>query len=249
MWHKFKKNINLRSVSFVTLLLLVCNIYANSFLSYQLGGIFFGEIKPLYNIKLAHFFYKRSAYPILNTKPKQYAHYQLSRVYFIEGDLYSALDEANNELKIYPTSKHTYYILGLIYGYLNKEQKAIDAFSKYIESHPDTWAGRNDKAWLQFRIGDIDGAITTILPVVERYKYTPWVQNTYCALLINKKDYVKATEVCADAKKIIDTVTEEGWGRAYPGNDPRLYSDGLQAMKKSIRENILILEKNKALSE
>ncbi|MDI9355336.1 MAG: hypothetical protein QM532_04205 [Cyanobium sp. MAG06] len=40
-------------------------------------------------------------------------------------------------------------------------------------------------------------------------------------------------------------MTERDWGVAYPGNDPAIYSKGLEAMKKSINDNLKLLEENK----
>lgn len=210
--------------------------------SFFLGDVFFGGFKPLYNVKLAHFLYKQSAYPLFSKLPPHYAHHQLSRTYFIQGSMYNALDEAEAELKIYPGDTKTYYILGLTLGYLNRTYEAIDAFSRYIKTHPDTWAGKNDKAWLQFRIGDIDGALETIEPIAGNFRYTVWVQNTYCALLMNKERYAEAKAACGYAKEAVDKMTEKDWGHAYPGNDPRIYGTGLRAMKASIEKNIELIE-------
>ena len=207
-----------------------------------IGDAFFGNIKPLYNIRLAQLFFKHAAYPILPIHSPNYAHYQLSRTYFIQGKLNKSLEEAKKELEEHPENTQTYYILGLTNGYMNRTYEAIDAFSAYINNYPDTWAGRNDKAWLQFRLGDIDGALETIQPIIKRYPETPWVQNTYCALLINKPDrYEEAKSVCALAKKLVDKMTPEEWGRAYPGNDPRIYTSGLQAMQNSTTQNFNII--------
>ncbi len=213
-------------------------------LSFSIGDVFFGKTKPLYNVKLAQFFYYIATHPVGSESPPRYAHYQLSRTYFIEGELEKALMEAELELSIYPDSLSTYYILGLTYGYMGRSHEAIDMFSAYIETHPETWAGRNDKAWLQFRVGDIDGAIQTIEPIVENFKHTVWVQNTYCALLINKKRFVEAKEACNYAKEAVNKMNNEDWGHAYPGNDPRIYATGLSAMKLSIDHNLTLIEKN-----
>jgi tetratricopeptide (TPR) repeat protein len=205
-----------------------------------LGNLFFGKVPALYSVTLARFFFKQSAYPTIG-KAAEYAHYQLSRSYFIRGDLADALGEAQKELEIYPDHARAYYILGLTYGYMNEEDKAIGAFSKFIEANPDSWAARNDKAWLQFRIGDIDGALETINPVAHD-KDNPWVQNTYGTLLMNKKRYAEAKEAFLNAKRITDTMTESAWGNAYPGNDPRIYATGLSAMRKSIESNLKVIE-------
>lgn len=210
--------------------------------SFKIGNIFFGGIQPLYNIQLAQLFYKTSLHSPLSDLPPRYAHYQLGRTYFIQGKLSEAAEETETELKIYPDNTTAYYILGLTYGYLNRPYEAIDVFSKYIDTHPGTWAGRNDKAWLQFRVGDIKGALDTIEPIAKDFSYTPWVQNTYCTLLLNTTRYKEAKNVCARAKAIIDKMTPEEWGRAYPGNDPRIYSEGLAAMKNSISQNLSIVE-------
>lgn len=226
----------------ITTTSLFC-IFLSPTLSYKLGNIFFGNVPKLYNVNLAQFLYKRSISPLFSQTVPRYAHHQLSRTYFIQGNLWGALDEAQEELKLYPDSTSTYYILGLTYGYMNRNYEAIDAFSVYINNFPGAWAPRNDKAWLQFRIGDVDGAIETMKPVVENFKYTVWVQNTYCALLISKKDYSNAKIACERARKSINTMNENDWGRAYPGNDPRIYITGLQAMKLSIDNNLAIINK------
>lgn len=104
-----------------------------------------------------------------------------------------------------------------------------------------SWAARNDKAWLQFRIGDIEAALSTLEPVAHDID-NPWVQNTYGTLLLNQKEYSGAKQAYLNAKRVTDTMTEKSWGNAYPGNDPRIYAVGLSAMKKSIANNLYLLE-------
>jgi tetratricopeptide (TPR) repeat protein len=210
---------------------------------YKIGDIFFGRVPKLYNVTLAQFFFYQAANPWYG-KPAPYANHQLSRTFFIKGVLEESLAVAKKELEVYPEHRATYYIIGLTLGYMNHEEEAIDAFTKYIEYNPSTWAGRNDKAWLQFRIGDIDGALATLEPVAKTFTYTPWVQNTYCALLIAKKKYTEALESCTNAKNAVDKMTEKDWGHAYPGNDPRIYSTGLDAMKTSVAQNLDLIKKN-----
>lgn len=235
------------SLTFIFLCLSV-NI-PRSFVSYNIGNIFFGDVQKLYNLKLANFFFVNASYPLIG-KPVKFAHYQLSRTYFIEGDLENALIEAKKELKLYPENTRTYYILGLTYGYMNQEEKAIDSFSKFIETHPNTWAGRNDKAWLQFRISDIDGALKTIEPIATSTgMYNVWVQNTYGALLMNKNRLHEAKEAFKRAEKSINTITEESWGSAYPGNDPRIYKTGLAATKTSIQNNLKLIEEKSVVKK
>lgn len=215
----------------------------SAFLFQQAGNLFFGRISVLYNVTLAQFFFMRSAYPVFGTAIP-FAHYQLSRTHFIQGDLLAAISEAEKELELYPDNIRAYYVLGLTYGYMNEAEKAIEAFSRYIQTDPMSWAARNDKAWLQFRIGDIDGALATIEPVSHDIG-NPWVQNTYGTLLMNKERLAEAKQSFAYAKKAADAMTEQEWGISYPGNDPRIYGIGLNAMKLSIESNLELLEQKK----
>jgi tetratricopeptide (TPR) repeat protein len=249
MIHCFQKISFFRFIQKITLVIIfifILILFFYPFLSLALGNIFFGGISQVYNVRLAQLLFKHAAYPILPVQPPRYAHHQLSRTYFIQGKLNDAFEEINKELVIYPNNIKAYYILGLTNGYMDRTYEAIDAFSRYIEANPETWAGRNDKAWLQFRIGDIDGALETIQPIIKQYPETPWVQNTYCALLINKPDrHEEAMTVCTLAKDLSDRMTPQDWGYAYPGNDPRIYREGLQAMKDSATKNLRIINGKK----
>ncbi len=206
---------------------------------YRAGNIFFGEVPALYNLTIAQVLFTHASYPIIGAAP-QFAHYQLSRTYFIKGELYTSLFEAKKELELYPQNKRTYYILGLTYGYLGQEEEAIEAFSSFIEAYPESWAARNDKAWLQFRIGDIEGALLTMAPVT--HLENPWVLNTYGTLLLNSDRLLEAKEVFLHAEAVVQKITADDWGSAYPGNDPRIYETGLTGMRTSIEENLQIVE-------
>lgn len=231
---------NLLNIIKISVVVIISYLLLSPINHLRLGNVFFGNYESLYNIKFSRLFFTYASYPIIG-KPPIYAHYQLSRTYFIEGDLKTALSEVKKELEFYPENMRAYYMLGLTLGYMNKEEEAIDAFSKFIEWNPTSWAARNDKAWLQFRIGDISGAIETIKPVIDK-KDNPWVQNTYGTLLMNKKNYSEAKNAFLNAKQSLEKLGEGHWGQAYPGNDPRIYSIGLDSMKKSIEENILLLK-------
>ncbi len=208
---------------------------------YKTGNIFFGSIPQLYNVTLAQYLFTYASYPLIGSA-EPYAHHQLSRSYFIQGKLDRALREAEKEIEVYPDHWNTYYIIGLTLGYMNREREAIDSFGKFIEHKPESWAARNDRAWLQFRIGDIDGALATIEPV-SSFTENPWVQNTYGTLLLNRGKVVEARQALQNAKNIADDMDEASWGKAYPGNDPRIYDTGLDAMRTSIEKNLFIAER------
>jgi tetratricopeptide (TPR) repeat protein len=228
--------------SFVLLFLVCIYSFMYSYPYYRLGDLFFGSVPALYNARFAQFFFGRAAHPFFGS-PAPYAHHELSRTYFIQGDLLEALKDAQEELRLYPDHTATYYILGLTYGYMGRTQSAIDAFSHYIDTHPETWAGRNDLAWIQFRAGDIQGALETIQPAYKMYPDNPWVLNTYGVLLINSNKLSEAQKILQEGSTLANSMTLDKWGRAYPGNDPRVYATGLSAMQKSFKDNLLLVEK------
>ena len=233
-----------KKVTVVVLLVFVClSLFIASYIflipKYPLGNIFFGGVGRLYNIDIAYFFYNQAL--IFDTKdglPPPYTHYQLSRVAFINGDLENAMVEIDKEFEAYPDHVHTNYIKGLTLGYMNREEEAIEAFAKFIEYKPESWAARNDKAWLHFRIGQIDEAIATILPAAQKDPNNPWVLNTVGVLFMNQGMNEEAKNAFTQAKLVADAMTEEQWGMAYPGNSPRIYEQGLDAMRLSIQENL-----------
>lgn len=227
----------------LTLVVIFIIVTVQSKPSLYIGNKFFGEAPFLYNVKTAQFFFTRSAYPLFK-EPTVSAHYQLSRTFFIQGKYELAISEAEMELLLFPENKRTYYILGLTYGYMNEEQKAIENFQKFIDWKPDTWAARNDKAWLEFRIGKIDDALKTIEPVAQLTD-NAWVQNTYGVLLMNKKKYKEANVAFDNAKVAANNMTETEWGNTYPGNDPRVYATGLKGMRISIENNLELLATKK----
>lgn len=212
----------------------------------KLGTVFFGQVPTLYNLQLAQYFFANAAYPFLGNPPP-FAHYQLSRTYFIKGELDAAAQEALEEIHKHPENKRAYYILGLTYGYMNKEREAIEAFGEFIKTYPDSWAARNDRAWLQFRIGDVEGAMETLEPVATAWN--PWIQNTRGTLLVNLGKLDEAKQAFLLAEQMAASMTDQDWGRAYPGNDPRIYETGLNAMRRSINENLeMIARKEISLS-
>ncbi len=211
------------------------------FVSYRIGMLFFGKFPQLYNVSLAHFFLQQAAYPRIFGDTHYSAHYQLARINFIQGDLVNAIKEARKELLLHPDNYRALYILALTYGYSGQEEEAIKIFATYLEKVPDSWAARNDKAWLHFRIGDVDGALVTLEPIAFSTGNV-WVQNSYGVMLLNKGRYSEALVAFEHANRIVDSMSKEQWGYAYPGNDPRIYDAGLEGMKQSIKSNLFLVK-------
>jgi tetratricopeptide (TPR) repeat protein len=234
---------SLRTTRILFVILIIVSVYVFFIPKSFLGEAFFGGVPPLYNTTLAQFFYTQSLrFDTKDGKPEPYIYYQLARIDFIKGNFDTSLDKLQTELKIFPDHTHTYYMLGLVYGYTGRERAGIDAFSKYIEYDPGTWAGRNDMAWLLFRIGDIPNALNTMSDAYQLYPDNPWVLNSYGVLLMNVGLLSEAHNVLTHGNIVVESLTPETWGAAYPGNDPRIYATGLTAMKISLAENLMLVE-------
>ena len=153
-----------------------------------------------------------------------------------------ALLEINQELYYYPDHYKSHYIKGLILGFMNREKEGVEEFSLFLQAQPNSWAAHNDKAWLQWRDGDGDGALATIREVGKAYTTNPWIANTFGVMLYNNKQYEEALIVLSRGKALADTMNLSDWNKGYPGNDPRIYAQGLEEMRASFNKNIELVE-------
>ena len=164
--------------------------------------------------------------------------FQLGRIEFIKGNLVSALMFANEELLLHPEFDRVYYLRGLIHGYAGSLSQAAEDFQEFLKTHPKSWAAHNDLAWIYFRQGEFKKVAEIAKKGLDLNPENPWLLITYGTALLNldKKDEAKRilTQALAEAEKL----TPEGWGKAYPGNNPVIYAKGLDEMKKVIKRNI-----------
>ncbi len=225
-------------------IILLISIFKNPILKY-LGYQTFGGC--CYNLTIAKASYTLMSWhlpaitlpggkQITNGKPPQWANHQLARIDFVSGQQDRALELINRELKYYPDNLNAYYIKGLILGFAGNNYEAIEAF-KYYTSKTRTWAGHNDLAWLYFKIGDYENALKTIDKIYAQYQNNIWILNTRAMSLYNLKRYKEAKIDIDNALVNYQTFTAERWGASYPGNDPRIYSEGYAQMGKSLEAN------------
>jgi tetratricopeptide (TPR) repeat protein len=234
-------------VSFV-IILSISLLYTYRYKAYYAVGTtaFGGKVlgMSVYNIALAEKFFTMAKEEVPEAI---WVNYQLSRINFIKGDLQRAIYFADRELELYPDNCRTHYIRGLTYGYMEHLDEAITDFETFNQCFPDTWAGHNDLAWFWFRKGDMDKVIKVIESTISvgTNAASPWLQNTYGVALMNTGSYLRAENALRMADYLAQNMTEEDWGKAYPGNDPKIYEQGLESMRRSIKSNLDILEKKR----
>lgn len=217
-----------------------CSVFLNprsAKLHFDIGNYFFGG--GAYDIRKAeaHF---RSAIALDNALPG--THYQLSRIYFIRGDLWEALTEISKELELHPDNQRSYYIRGLVYGYGGLLPEAEADFKKFLEWKPESWAGHNDLAWIYFQKGEYENVEKTAREGLKYDAANVWLLNSLGVALLNLEQKEEAEAVFQKALAILSSMNPEDWGKAYPGNDPQHYKTGFEQMKASIEANLNLLE-------
>ncbi len=207
---------------------------------WPLGEFFFERHPAFYHLGLAEFWFKQSLrfeHDAMG-RPLPYTYYQLGRISFLNNNQEEALAYLNKEKELYPDHLDTYYMLGLVHGYRHEDKEAIESFTTFLEHKPDSWAARNDLAWIQYRSGDIRGGLRTIVPAVNQEDPNPWTLNTFGVLLLNSGDARLALDVLSKAYILAQRLNGDTWGLAYPGNNPAIYTAGVAAMRNSILRNI-----------
>ena len=170
------------------------------------------------------------------------AHYQLGRVYFIQGRFHQALVEIMTVLRLNPEFKKAYYMYGLISGYQMNYNEAIYGFSEFIKRDDFNWAGYNDLAWIYFQKGDYEKTRDTAKEGLRHAETNPWLQNISGTALMNLGETEEARKAFRIALRETELMTPEQWGGAYPGNDPKVYAQGLEQMRAAIKHNLELLE-------
>ena len=202
-------------------------------------GNYFFEGDSSYDPVTALANYKRAlAFENSDQKP---IHYQIGRIYFIKGELMRAVFAFNLQLEADPTFMRSYYMRGLTYGYLGEYTKAQDDFKKFLEWRPDSWAAHNDLVWVYFLAGDYDNAEQYARQGLRHTPANGWLANALGAILINQGKPEEARPYLVLAEEAFATMSPEQWGTAYPGNDPRVYEEGLAASRQSVAENLQLL--------
>lgn len=205
-------------------------------LAFAIGNYHFGG--GAYDIEKALSYYERA----LALEPElQGAHYQRGRVYFIKREFQLAISDFNRELELYPDYKRTYYVRGLVYGYQKNYPAAAADFKAFLATKPDSWAGYNDLAWVYFQEGKYADARDAARAGLATDEGNPWLLNSLGVALLNLGEKEGAKETLERAARIAESMSPSDWGNAYPGNDPRIYAEGLAKMKASIRANLELL--------
>lgn len=166
-------------------------------------------------------------------------HHNLARISFLKGDFQKALDEINLELSLNPEpSPSSYYVRGLIKGYMDDFDGAAEDFELFLLFDPHSWAGMNDYAWVLIKAGRADDAVDAIEKVLFLHPENSWLLNTYATALFESGHTNEAREAVTRAARAAMELTEQEWSRANPGNDPLIAVDGVAAFQSAVLRNM-----------
>jgi len=201
-----------------------------------------------YDLDRAEYFFTKAErvdpkYPLLQ--------HELARVAFLKGNFPLALERINKELLNNPhPSPSSYYVKGLIEGYVGEYASAITYFEAYLRTDSKNWAAINDYAWVLLKADRPRDALVALDWGLIYHPDNPWLLNSKATALFEMKQLEKAYDAAQLASQAIKNVTETEWSHAYPGNDPLIAGDGLAAFKKAVEENMhtigLALEKEQS---
>lgn len=189
-----------------------------------------------YDISRAEYMYQH-ALALDPTMP--FIYHQLARIAFLQDNLPLALSyidvQIQNEGDKTPNS---YYVRALIEGYMGNYPSAESDYAHYLAYDPINWAAVNDYSWVLLKDKKPAQADAAIEGVLSYFPSNPWLLNSDAIALSEMGDATTAKVRIDAAAQAISTLTPQSWSAAYPGNDPGIAGEGLDAFSAAVAENM-----------
>lgn len=189
-----------------------------------------------YNIALAQSYFEKAA-AIDPTYP--YLYHELARVAFLEGDYPLALARINFQISMHGDSEpNSYYVRGLIEGYMGDYSDANADFTHFLQFDPDDWAAMNDDAWVLLKANRFQDAADIAARGLSLEPDNPWLLNSNATALFELGEDKTALASAQKAEAAVSSLTDAQWSQAYPGNDPSIASEGVASFKQAVADNV-----------
>lgn len=179
-----------------------------------------------------------------------WGHYQLARIYFVEGDFAKAMDEIDAELAANPGNLRSLYVRGLIETSQVNLPAAEADFKHFIEWAPTEWGGYNDLAFVLAKEGkyaESEATVEQAFAAVPNGDAVPWLWNSLGLAQLNELHYTQAQASFTKALALAEAITPEDWHRAYSGNDPAEDAAGIKNFQDAIKKNFATAQKDSIL--
>lgn len=207
-------------------------------LAKRIGDYYFSM--HAYNLHRAEASYELSV-RLDSQKPQ--AHYQLSRVYFVEGRFADAIDQVNAELDSNPTFGRSYYVRGLIEMSKGDLILAESDFKHFVFLAPAEWGGYNDLAFVLAKEGKYEESEAVVRSAFENAigaDGVAWLWNSLGLAQLNQHKNAEAKASFERARALSQTLTRAQWYGAYSANDPRVIDESIASFQRAIEANIRI---------
>ena len=211
----------------------------DAMLALDIGNYYFNvRGNGAYDLNKASLYFKRA----LEIDPHvPDAWHQLARIDFLRSNFYGAYDKINKQIALHGNSlMASYYIRGLINGFLGNTDAAEIDFKKFLAWDTKNWAAHNDLAWIYFSQGDYANTEAVAREGLASNSGNAWLLTSLGVALLNQGKKEEARMALADALAASDKLTVADWHHAYPGNDPLLGDTGLAKMREVIRQNLAL---------
>jgi tetratricopeptide (TPR) repeat protein len=220
---------------------LMLQLYPSAARASMYGARHLDAQYPLfYDISAADYFYNQAA---LYDPKYPYVAHQLARIAFLRGQLVRALAEIDWEIEQHgDTEPNTYYIRGLIEGYMGKYDDAIKDYQHFLDSDPHNWATMNDLTWVLLKANRPKEAVDMTERGLKDFPDNPWLLNNSAIALHETGEDSKALERAQKAVLAANSITEAEWLHAYPGNNPVTASEGIATLQKSAEDNLRAIQ-------
>jgi tetratricopeptide (TPR) repeat protein len=212
-------------------------IHPSAAYAFEIGERHFDASNPSqYDIRRAQIFFNKAAaldpsYP--------YLYHELARISFLRGNFPLALSEIDLQIELHGDSEpNSYYVRGLIEGYMGDYTDAVNDFKTFLEYNPGNWAAENDEAWVLLKAGRYEEALAVTGAGLQTYPDNPWLLNSEATALSQLGYPLAALPVIQKASEDMSTITPQDWEIAYPGNDPAIAPDGLASFRQDVSDNM-----------
>lgn len=179
-----------------------------------------------------------------------WGHYQLARIYFVQGRWSEALAEINAELAANPQNLRALYERGLIETSMGNLSAAEADFTRFIAWAPSEWGGYNDGAYVLAKEGkyvESEALIEKAFKNVSGGNTVPWLWNGLGLTQLNLGRYAQAEQSFTKALELADRLTTQDWVSAYTANDPAAASASIAAFQTAVQANITTAHKAQSL--
>ena len=214
-------------------------------LALQEGNFYFGG--GAYDLAKAQRAYRLA----LALKPGVlWGHYQLARIYFVEGRMPEALAEIDAELAANPANLRSLYVRGLIEMTQVNLAAAETDFTRFIAWAPLEWGGYNDLAFVLAKEGkyrESEVAVLDAFAKVPHGEQIAWLWNSLGVAQLNELHYTQAATSFTKAAALARQLSVADWRRAYSGDDPAQDSASLEQFTEAIDRNLQLAQAGASL--